>query len=157
LVLFEKLNGQNTNNKQYKREVNKFILFIRSSEFKDTAILVSRNYLCNIHMFQGMPLYGKGKFGLSDEEKEELAKFSSIDTTKLYIDKKIIIKSKMAIDTVNQYWEFSKPIFMRSYLLCVFSFGEHFDPNFDAQKTFLYKKERGKWNKLFEIGAIKNY
>jgi hypothetical protein len=142
--------------KHSKHEFKKFMQFIRTTEFKDTDTLFCRNYLCNKGLFQGMPLSGVGRDGLSEEEKVDLINQSK-DTSKSYFNKKLMDKTVLVNGIERSCWQFSKPIFLRSYLLCVFSFAAHFDANTDYQKTFIYKKERGKWYKLFEIGAIKNY
>ena len=63
-----------------------------------------------------------------------------------------IIEKIIDIATSKKVWILSKPIFLRSYLLCAFSY--LYD---DEVKVFLYKKENGKWSKLFLIGRVANY
>ena len=157
LSILVHLNAQNKNNKQYRNEFKKFMRFIRDTEFKNADTLICRNYLCNKQMFGGVTLFGYGRFGLSEEEKNKFTEQARGDTSKLYISKKLMKRTMIVADTAKGYWEFSKPVFLRSYLLCAFSYGDHFDPNWDSQKTFLYKKENGNWSKLFEIGSIKCY
>ena len=154
VLLFSLTSVYAQNNIQYKREVKKFIQFVRDSEFAEIDTLICRNYLCNKGLFSSMPLYGTGRNGLSEDEKSILLDNARNDTNRFYIPNRMIKRSILVPDiaTSKKVWILSKPIFLRSYLLCAFSY--LYD---DEVKVFLYKKENGKWSKLFLIGRVANY
>jgi hypothetical protein len=145
------------NDKQYQRELKKFLQFIRDSEFAKIDTLKCRNYLSNKNVFNAVVLYGTGKYGLSDSEKKLFLDNKRLDTNKFYLPVKMLKRTILVSDTSKYFWSFSKPIFLRSYLLCAFSYVGRFNPDDDEEVTFLYKKEKGKWQKLFSIGRVANY
>ena len=99
-------------------------------------------------------MYCTGRNGLSEDEKSILLDNARNDTNRFYIPNRMIKRSILVPDiaTSKKVWILSKPIFLRSYLLCAFSY--LYD---DEVKVFLYKKENGKWSKLFLIGRVANY
>ncbi|WP_298391418.1 hypothetical protein, partial [Hydrotalea sp.] len=133
-------------NSKYKRELRKFMKFIRNTEFKQYDTLKIHHFLSNKNLFLGMPLFGTGKYGLSNEEKAILIKEMETDTSKYYIKKNLMKNVQFIPDNEKDGWRLSKPIFLRSYLLCAFSFQTPYDPDYGAQWTYLYKKENGKWS-----------
>lgn len=144
------------NNCKYKRELKKFMKFIRNTEFKKYDTLKTYQFLSNKNLFV-VSLFGTGKYGLSNEEKASLTKEIEGDTTKYYINKHLMKNVQFVSENQKDGWRLSKPIFLRSYLLCAFSFETPYDPDFGQQWTYLYKKEKGKWSKLLLMGKIGGY
>jgi hypothetical protein len=157
ITLFQSNTYAQQNNGEYKRELRKFMKFIRNTEFKRFDTLKIKNYLCNKNLFSGTPLYGTGRNGFSNEEKEFLIKQIQSDTAKYYIRKNLMNNIQFVPENDKNHWELSKPIFLRSNLLCVFSFASPHEPDGGREWTYLYKKEKGKWSLLFKIGGIENY
>lgn len=141
----------------YKKELTYFMRFVRDSIFKDQKILAVKDNLHNKGMFGGTVLYGtKSHNGiLTEAEKEEAIRQMKEDTTKYFITKtffknSIIIKDKSTIPYA--VLRLSKPIFLRDYQICIFSFGPDL-----SQETFLFRKVNGLWKKEKLIGRIANY
>ena len=143
-------------NSKYKRELRKFMKFIRDSEFKQYDTLKIYPFLSNKNLFI-VSLFGTGVYGLSNEEKAILIKEIETDTAKYYINKHLMKNVQFVADNQKDGWRLSKPIFLRSYLLCAFSFQTPYDPDYGAQWTYLYKKENGKWSKVLLMGKIVGY
>lgn len=144
-------NAQLNHGKRYKKEVFHFLQFVRQHviNYKDTCII--RPYLCNKGLFVGTVLVGRT--GLTKQEKEVLVEAMLHDTARLYLSAKQVQGFNCKVEqTANEGWMLSKPIFLRSYTLCVFSYG-----NTEQQKTFLYKKEKGQWAIVEKMGGIDDY
>lgn len=155
-ILFNKNVFAQRVNSKYKRELKKFMKFIRTTEFKQYDTLKIYPYLSNKNLFM-VSLFGTGVYGLTNEEKTNLIKEIQADTTKYYINKHLMKNVQFVAENQKDGWRLSKPIFLRSYLLCAFSFETPYDPDFGQQWTYLYKKEKGKWSKLLLMGKIGGY
>lgn len=147
----------NRDSAKYKKELTHFMGFVRDSIFKNQKILIVEDNLHNKNMFGGTVLYGtKSHNGiLTDAEKEEAIRQMKEDTTKYFISKTFFRSSKLIKDELTvsyPVWQLSKPIFLRDYQICIFSFGSYL-----SQKTFLFKKANGLWIKEKLIGEIANY
>lgn len=143
-----KLAAQEEN--KYKKELKKFLTFARDSIFIYHDTLTVKEYLLNKNLFQGLVL--AGKIGLTKDEKAELIKNINTDTSKYYFPTNFLKKTKYVDESKKVFIQLSKPIFLRSYLLCVFCYSSD-----DSEKTYLCKKEKGKWGVVEIIGRIDNY
>jgi hypothetical protein len=145
------VSAQIKTDKQYGHELKKFMQFVRDSVliYRDTVYI--RPYLYNKDMFLGVVLFGRN--GLTKQEKEDLVVGMRTDTSKYFLSQNFLKKFNFIPTQNEDYgWKISKPVFLRSYLLCAFSFGSD-----GSQKTYLYKKENGKWGVLELIGRVDNY
>lgn len=143
-------------NRKYIRETKKFMKFIRAAEFKQYNLLKIENYLSNKNLFLGVVLSGNGTYGLSNEEKIFLQK-SFKDTSKYIINKSLMKNIEFVNVNDSNYWKLSKPIFLRNYSICVFSFESIIKPEGSEEWTYMYKKENRKWSKLFPMAEIRYY
>lgn len=157
--------------KVYRKETKLFLSFVRenilgnsdsaySSEWlcilnKDT--LYTHNYLYNKHLFPGissvMPNIVYGWF--TSSEKKKIVEKVFNDTAKFFFKANfinrimIINESKNDISKliINKFICLSKPIFLRNYTLCVFSYAIG-----GGSFTILCLKENGKWELLRVLG-----
>ncbi len=137
--------------KNNNKEINKFICFVIDSILKKEDTIFVKHYLNNKNMFVGTVLIGEG---LTKSEIQLAIEKIHDDSSKYVLSKKIFnsVKLLQENDTSHWYWTFSLPIFLRSYCLCLFSYG-----TIESQKTILCKKENDKWSLINKIGQIANY
>ncbi|PZX62827.1 hypothetical protein [Hydrotalea sandarakina] len=143
-------------NRKNLRETKKFLKFIRATEFNGYNFLKIENYLCNKNLFSGVILSGNGTYGLSNEEKIFLQKHFK-DTSKYIINKHFLKNIEFVNENDSNYWKLSKPIFLRNYSICIFSFESIIKPEGSEEWTYMYKKENRKWSKLFPMAEIRYY
>ncbi len=151
--------SQNNNTHRYKKEVKSFFQYAMDSIFKKEKVMIIDSFLCNKTMFNGTPLiiytseYSKNPL-FTNSEINDIAAIVKTDTTKYFINNKVVPKIKFADEKNKAEWKLSKPIFFRKYQSCVFSFTSIIA---DTQNTSLYKKVKNKWTFVKIVGHIDNY
>lgn len=152
--LFTSAFGQS--NHKFIKEQKHFLSFLRDSVFKGNDDLLVRKLMCNKNKFTGTVLYGKDshKGLLTDEEINIAIKQMHDDTTCYELSPNTVKHVKLVNMNDSADYELSKPIFIRDYQFCIFSFNS-LKP--DTQTTILFKKEKRRWFFVKVIGNILNY
>ena len=151
-LLVKPLFGQRVDaGRKYDTEVKTFIKFIVGFIRKDILnkedTLIVRNYLCNKKMF------GKGYFIeaqrpenntiLTKDELKYISQQSQSDTSEYSLKGTLFSKIKLVHNKVKYSWKMSKPIFLREYNVCVFSFSSEIIEN---ERTVICKRINNEWS-----------
>ncbi len=146
------------NSRRYEKETISFLNSVRVNEHilsLDTIQIL--NYLSNSGLYKYLVLYGKNwaKGYLSEKDKNYFLKLR-LDTSKFFLPKNCIINANLVSYNKNQnYIQMAKPIFLRNYTICIFSYGSLNEEGF--QQTYLFKKVNNDWKKFKLLGGIQNY
>ncbi len=133
--------------RKYQNELKFFLLFVHDSIFTKFKNLVIYPYLSNKDMFQGTVLYSEPN--LTAEEIKLAANEIKFDTSIYFISSRLLKRAKFVENTDKKNTRLSKPIFLRNYEMCLFSFSVA-----DSEVVFLCKKEKGKWRIIKKLGGV---
>ena len=146
------------NDKREVRETKNFLQYVRDSVFsqkrymllenKDHVLI--RNYLWNKSLFGGVALAVISSNFLTSEEINYAYNKMNDDTSKYYLPTNYIKHSKLVTETTDCIL-LSKPIFIRKYKYCIFSWGTR-----ESNVTLFFKKGKQSWEIVRLIGEIRD-